>query len=130
MRKSIKMAALAMAVEAMTIAPLLAQGAPQTISAVDIKAVGSGYRASKIVGSTVVNEKNESVGKIDDLIVGRGDGPGVYAVLSVGGFLGMGNKLVAVRYDQLRADPGHDDYTLLGATKDSLKSLPEFDYAK
>ncbi len=129
MHRAIKMAVLAMAVEVMTIAPLLAQGAPQTVSAVDIKAVAPGYRATKVVGSTVVNENNDTVGKIDDLIVGRG-GSGVYAVLSVGGFLGMGNKLVAVRYDQLRANPGHDEFTLAGATKDSLKSLPEFDYAK
>ncbi len=35
-----------------------------------------------------------------------------------------------VAHSRFRADPGHDDYTLLGATKDSLKSLPEFDYAK
>lgn len=129
MHKAIKVMAVALVLEAMAVAPLLAQGAPQTVSAVDIKAVGSGFRATKIVGSTVVNENRDTVGKIDDLIVGR-DGPGVYAVLSVGGFLGMGNKLVAVRYDQLRADPGHDEYTLPGATKDSLKSLPEFEYTK
>jgi hypothetical protein len=47
------------------------------------------YRASKVIGSSVVNEANETIGKIDDLLVSR-DGKQPYAVLSIGGFLGRG----------------------------------------
>ena len=51
--------------------PALAQGAPQTVTLmkVDPASLATGYRTSKVVGSTVVNEANETVGTIDDLIV-------------------------------------------------------------
>ena len=105
-----------------------AQGAPQTVSLmkVDPQSLATGYRTSKVVGSTVVNEANETVGTIDDLIVTPGDKV-PFAVLSVGGFLGMGTKYVVVPYSSLVV---HDKRMMLpGATKDSLKSLPEFKYA-
>ena len=74
----------------------------------------------------VVNDANETIGKIDDLLVTR-DGKEPYAVLSVGGFLGMGARLVVIRYDSLKfAD---DKITLPGGTKDGLKMLPAFQYA-
>jgi hypothetical protein len=56
---------------------------------VDVQKVAAGYRASKVIGSSVLNEANETIGKIDDLLVTR-DGKEPYAVLSIGGFLGMG----------------------------------------
>jgi hypothetical protein len=66
-----------------------AQGVPQTadIAKVDVQKVAAGYRASKVIGSSVLNEANETIGKIDDLLVTR-DGKEPYAVLSIGGFLG------------------------------------------
>ena len=82
-----------------------------------------------MIGSTVVNDQNESVGKIDDLIVSAGAQEPV-AVLSVGGFLGVGSKLVAVRYNELKANPEKSDFILPSATKDSLKALPDFNYAR
>ena len=48
-------------------------------------------------------------------------------VLSVGGFLGVGDKLVALPYEQMRTDG--KKIVLPGATKDSLKTLPEFKYS-
>jgi hypothetical protein len=53
------------------------------------------------VGATVYNDSNQSIGSVDDLIVGQ-DGKISTAVISVGGFLGIGSKLVRVPYDQLR----------------------------
>jgi sporulation protein YlmC with PRC-barrel domain len=108
--------------------PAFAQGAPQTvaITKVDPQSLATGYRTSKVVGSTVYNESNETVGTIDDLIVTPSDHV-PYAVLSVGGFLGMGTKYVVVPFDSLQV---HDKKMVLpGATKDSLKSLPAFTYA-
>jgi hypothetical protein len=105
-----------------------AQGAPQTveIAKVDVQQLSAGYRSSKIVGSTVVNDANETIGKIDDLLVSP-DGKQPYAVLSIGGFLGMGTHLVVVRYDALKfADK---KIILPGGTKAGLKMLPEFKYA-
>src|SRR5450759_4323255 len=75
-------------------APAMAQGVPQTvdIAKVDVRTVAAGYRASKVIGSSVLNQANETIGKIDDLLVTR-DGKEPYAVLSVGGFLGMGTRM-------------------------------------
>ena len=106
-----------------------AQGVPQSveITKVDVQKVAAGYRASKVVGSSVVNDANQTIGKIDDLLVTR-DGKEPYAVLSVGGFLGMGTRLVVIRYDSLKfAD---NKIVLPGGTKDGLKILPAFQYSK
>ncbi len=120
------LAAVAMA--ATLSSPVLSQGTRQTVglATVDVQTVAKGYRTSKIVGSTVVNDANETVGKIDDLIVTPNEQV-PFAVLSVGGFLGMGNKYIVVPYSSLQV---HDKKMVLpGATKESLKALPEFKYA-
>ena len=79
-----------------------------------------------MVGSTVVNEANETVGTIDDLIVTPTDKV-PFAVVSVGGFLGMASKYVVVPYSLFVV---HDKQMMLpGATKESLKSLPAFKYS-
>ena len=105
-----------------------AQGMPQTVelAKVDVQKLAAGYRASKVIGSSVVNEENEVIGKIDDLLVSL-DGKEPYAVLSIGGFLGMGTHLVAVPYDTLKS--ADDKIILPGGTKNSLRMLPEFKYA-
>ena len=113
--------------------PLLAQSTPPktaALSSVNTKDLGSGYRASKVIGSTVVNDQNETVGKIDDLIISAHGPHEPVAVLSVGDFLGVGSKLVAVRYNELKPNPGKNDFVLAGATKDGLKALPDFAYAR
>jgi hypothetical protein len=93
---------------------------------VDVQKLSAGYRASKVIGSSVVNDANETIGKIDDLLVSP-DGKQPYAVLSIGGFLGMGTHLVVVPYDTLKfADK---KVILPGGTKEGLKTLPEFKYA-
>lgn len=100
------------------------------LSGADAKDLGGGYRASQVIGTTVVNDQNETVGKVDDLIIGGASAKELVAVLSVGGFLGMGSRLVAIRYDTLKPNPDKNDFILPGATKDNLKSLPEFTYAR
>ena len=71
------------------------------VTAGRLQKADGGWRSSRIVGATVYNDSNQSVGSVDDLIVGQ-DGKISAAVISVGGFLGIGNKLVKVPYDQLR----------------------------
>ncbi len=102
------------------------QGQPQTITKVDVQQVSTGFRASKVIGADVVNAANESIGKIDDVIIAN-DGKAPYAVLSIGGFLGMGARLIAVPYESLRVV--EKKIMLPGATKEQLKTLPEFRYA-
>jgi sporulation protein YlmC with PRC-barrel domain len=105
-----------------------AQGTPQTVDLVkvDVQKLAAGYRASKVIGSSVVNDAGETIGTINDLLVSA-DGKQPYAVLSIGGFLGMGTHLVVVPYETLKfADK---KVTLPGGTKEGLKKLPEFTYA-
>jgi hypothetical protein len=107
--------------------PVFSQGAPQTVSLmkVDPQTVATGYRTSEVVGSTVVNEANETVGTVDDLIVVPSEKV-PFAVLSVGGFLGVGTTYVVVPFSAL--DLNEKRVLLRGATKDSLKRLPPFNY--
>jgi sporulation protein YlmC with PRC-barrel domain len=62
---------------------------------------GSTWRASKVVGLNVYNDNNESVGTINDILMDK-SGNAKAAVLGVGGFLGMGEHLVAVPFDKLK----------------------------
>ena len=129
MKKTILLASAAIIGVSFLAAPAKAQGVQQAveITKVDVQKVAAGYRASKVIGSSVINEANETIGKIDDLLVTR-DGKEPYAVLSVGGFLGMGTRLVVIRYDSLKfAD---QKIMLPGGTKDGLKMLPAFQYSK
>jgi hypothetical protein len=129
MRKIVFVAGAAIIGAAMLAPPALAQGTPQTITLmkVDPQTLATGFRVSKVLGATVLNEASEKVGTIDDLIVTPSDKV-PYAVLSIGGLLGMGTRLVVVPYDTLKA--GDKNMVLPGATRDSLKTLPEFNYAK
>lgn len=113
----------------LAVLPVRAQGTPQTITLmkVDPETLATGFRVSKVLGATVVDEANEKIGTIDDLIVTPSNKV-PYAVLSVGGFLGMGTRLVVVPYDEMKA--GDNNMVLPGGTRDSLKMLPEFNYAK
>jgi hypothetical protein len=107
--------------------PAFSQGAPQTVTLmkVDPASLATGYRTSKVVGSTVVNDANETVGTIDDLIVTPNANVPV-AVLSVGGFLGIGSRYVVVPFSSLQVKG--KQMVLPGATKDSLMALPAFVY--
>jgi sporulation protein YlmC with PRC-barrel domain len=96
--------------------------------AVDVKPLAEAYRASRLIGATVQNDKNEKIGVVDDLIVTPNDQV-LFAVISVGGFLGLGRRLVAIPYSSLTADDQGHKLVLPGATKDALSRLPEFHYA-
>jgi PRC-barrel domain len=129
MKKTMLLASAAMIGVGFLAAQAKAQGVPQSveIARVDVRDVAAGYRASKVIGSSVLNEANETIGKIDDLLVTR-EGKEPYAVLSIGGFLGMGTRMVVVRYDSLKfAD---NKIVLPGGSKDGLKMLPAFEYSK
>jgi hypothetical protein len=114
-------------VSVMLSGPGFAQGVQQTVGLVKVDplSLASGYRASKVIGSTVVNDANETVGTIDDLIVTPNERV-PFAVLSVGGFLGLGMHYVVVPYNSLQIN--NNKMVLPGATIDSLKALPSFKY--
>jgi hypothetical protein len=98
------------------------------VSTEEMKAVALGWSAKKkIMGKTVYNEKNEKVGVVEDLIV-TPDKSVSYAIIGVGGFLGMGKHDVAIPAGQLKENQGK--IVLAGASKEALKSIPKFEYAK
>lgn len=128
MIKAMALASATMIGVALLSGSALAQGAAQTvaIAKVDVQTLAAGYRASEVIGSSVVNDANESIGEVNDLLVSP-DGKAPFAVLSIGGFLGMGSHLVVVPYDSLKLV---DNKVMLpGGTKDQLRTLPEFKYA-
>ena len=76
------------------------------------------WRASKLVGLSVYNDKNESLGSINDLLTDK-DGNIKAVVIGVGGFLGVGEHLVAVPLDKIKFVNEPVVYAGAGATKTS-----------
>jgi hypothetical protein len=105
-----------------------ATGATTAGIGVDSARLQGGRRATKVIGANVYNEANDSIGEVDDLIVPQNGAGQPVAVLSVGGFLGIGARLVAVPYERLQWNAERERWTLPGATKDSLQSLPAYTY--
>ncbi|CAM2154634.1 MULTISPECIES: PRC-barrel domain-containing protein [Paraburkholderia] len=105
-----------------------AQGAPQSIAVQRMATVqsGTGFRASKLVGSNVYDNNGSKIGSIDDIVL-ESPNDGAFAILSVGGFLGMGEHLVAVPFNDLHISAKQ---IVLQTDKAALKAMPEFHYAK
>lgn len=83
-------------------------------------------RASKIIGANVKNPKGDNLGGIKDLVLDPVSGHVVYAVVSFGGVLGLGNKLFAVPWSVLHWT-SNKEYYVLDLDKDTLKNAPGFD---
>jgi sporulation protein YlmC with PRC-barrel domain len=87
-----------------------------------------GWSATKqIIGKDVYNDKNEKVGVVNDLIIAP-DKAVSYAIIGAGGFLGMGKHDVAIRVNNFKLV--ENKITLPGATKEAVKAMPAFEYAK
>src|SRR5260370_4170936 len=80
--------------------PALPQAGVQLVK-VDLSVVAKGYRMSKLIGSSVINDKNEKIGTVDDVIADKDKKQLSFAVLQVGGFLGVGGHLVAGAFGDL-----------------------------
>lgn len=61
-------------------------------------------RASRVIGMSVYNARDEYLGEIEDLVLDRQDGDLAYAVLNYGGVLGIGGKYIAVPFDEFQLD--------------------------
>ena len=87
--------------------------------------------SSKLKGLSVTNQKDETVGEISDLAIKNHEVDAL--ILSVGGFLGMGERYVAVSPSSVsvRYDSKNNKWLAsMNTTKDALKSAPEFKYPK
>jgi sporulation protein YlmC with PRC-barrel domain len=93
----------------------------------EVKLVAVGLSAKQqILGKPVYNETAEKIGLVEDVIV-TPEGKVSVAIIGVGGFLGIAEHNVAIPMRQLKFVG--DKFTLPGATKAALKSLPAFKYA-
>ena len=94
----------------------------------ELKVVALGWSVKKqILGKTVYNENKQKVGRIDDLIVAP-DSAVSFAIIGAGGFVGVGRHDVAIPVQQIKIQD--NKFVLPGATKEAIKALPKFEYAK
>lgn len=82
--------------------------------------------ADTLLGNDVYNSADENLGAIKELMIDMQGGRIVYAVLSFGGFLGMGDRLFAVPWQALKLDTANKRF-LLNVNKEKLKNAPGFD---
>nr|WP_298413013.1 PRC-barrel domain-containing protein [uncultured Halomonas sp.] len=82
--------------------------------------------ANDLVGSNVYNHQYEKIGDIKELMIDTSNGRVEYAVLSFGGFLGLGKKLFAVPWKALQLDAENKRF-MLDAEKRDLKDAPGFE---
>lgn len=81
--------------------PAATTAAPATSSVTSSSSYTGTWRTSKVVGLNVYNETNESLGSISDLLTDK-DGKIVAAVIGVGGFLGVGERYVAIPFEKVK----------------------------
>jgi len=82
--------------------------------------------AGTLTGEEVVNSAGETLGKIDSIMLDVPNGRVAYAVLSFGGFLGMGDKLFAIPWQALQLDTDNKCF-ILDVDKETLEGAPGFD---
>jgi hypothetical protein len=106
--------------------PWIDRAAGQEVALTPLEAteVARGYRAEAIKLKPVVNDKNETIGRINDFIFGK-DG-NIYAVLAVGDVVGLNGHLVAIPFRSLKVDDPSGYVVLPGATRATLEKLPVF----
>lgn len=82
--------------------------------------------STSITGTNVTNNKGESLGEIKDLMIDTNSGTVNYAVLSFGGFLGLGDKLFAIPFEAFTVNDTTEKF-VLNVSQDVLKNAPGFD---
>lgn len=97
------------------------------IAGIDDAALAGSARASKLIGSKVY-QGDKSIGQIQDVLVDLDHATQTAVILSVGGFLGVGDKLVAVPVNQIKL--GSEAKFTTALTKEQLASAPAFDFGK
>jgi sporulation protein YlmC with PRC-barrel domain len=86
----------------------------------------SPVKASSVIGTSVVDTKDESLGDIKEIVIDPSSGRVAYAVVSFGGFLGLGEKLFAIPFSAFKYNEAENEY-VLDVSKERLKAAPGFD---
>jgi len=88
---------------------------------------GTILSSSTLHGNNVVDAKGDKIGSIDDLMIDLNAGKIAYAVVSVGGFLGMGDKLFAIPFSSLTLDTENKRCVLNSASREIFDKAEGFD---
>lgn len=88
--------------------------------------VSQGINADDLDDKDVVNSAGDEIGEIDEIVLSKRDNQ-LYAVVEVGGFLGMGEKEVVIPLKELQMRDGKLWAPLTASTQEQIKSLPEYD---
>ena len=128
MRKIISATLFAMGV---SVAALAQQPAPMTSGPAQIFAtLPAGTTVTNFYKQDVYDPSDNKIGAIDDVLIGEG-GNVTALIIGVGGFLGMGEKNVAIPFSDVRASEKNNKwYLVLNTTKDALKTAPGYTYDK
>jgi sporulation protein YlmC with PRC-barrel domain len=105
---------------------------PPTVSKKELKKeVPFCHKATDVIGSDVRSPKNENLGKVEELVLDPASGTIEYAVISFGGFLGMGDKFFAVPFSLLKApevpEGGKHAHFTFEVDKAKLEKAPGFE---
>jgi sporulation protein YlmC with PRC-barrel domain len=119
-------AAVAVPASAMTFSTPAAAQHPVVLAVVDVKLVALGFRISELIGKPVYNPQGQKIGHVDDFIIQRDKV--LMTIINVGGFLGIGGRLIAIPYSSLQMTP--KGMVLPGASKQAVGKLPQFHYRR
>ena len=89
----------------------------------DMNVSHSNIRASQVNGTAVYGANGEHMGSVEDFVVGKSDGQVKYAILGIGGFLGIGEEHHTVPWNQLTYDTSRGGY-VVNVTRDRLEGAP------
>lgn len=110
---------------AQTGVPSQGQDTPPSARQGDKDASGRVIRVTKLLDANVRNTKGEKIGEIEDLVIDREEGVVAYAVLSFGGFLGIGEKYFAIPFQSVKRNED-EKFVILDASKEQLEKAPNF----
>ncbi|KXU31487.1 hypothetical protein A0J57_17000 [Sphingobium sp. 22B] len=117
-------AAVAMPAGAMALGTPAAAQKPVVLTVVDVKVVALGFRVSELIGKPINNPQGQEIGRVDDFVIQRDKV--LMTIINVGGFLGIGGRLIAIPYSSLQMTP--KGMVLPGASRQAVGKLPSFRY--
>jgi sporulation protein YlmC with PRC-barrel domain len=82
-------------------------------------------RASNVTGTKVYNPQGEHLGEVDDIVIGKRDGKVKYAILSIGGFLGMGQDYHPIPWAELDYSESLSGF-VINRSREQLQGAPRF----
>ena len=132
MKKSIYVACMSLLIGSLAVAqtmqtPARPQSTTPSATSADMTSTEA-FRTSKLIGTNVKNNDGDTIGEVEDLIISSGDQM-LQAILSVGGFLGIGERHVAIPFKDLKVTHvNNNPEVFYQATKAELEGMPKFSY--